>query len=108
MPPSSNPIALQIVRAARLAARTVIGRFLRNGDVMWMTLLHRGRAHHNEAAARAQFLDVPCPAIPHTGPQSTDQLIDERSQRSLVRHPSLDAFGHEFVAAALGLAIAVL
>src|SRR5262249_4790156 len=97
MPPSSSANRLHAVRTARLGTRTVIRRFLRNSDVMGMTLLHRRRTHHDEAAARAQFLDVPCTAVTHAGPQSTHELVDERRQRPLVGHPSLDAFGHQFV-----------
>src|SRR5262245_60069075 len=67
--------------------RAAVGRFLRNGDVMRMALLHRRRAHQDEAAAGAQFLDVPGPAVSHAGPQSPHQLIHEWRQRSLVGNP---------------------
>src|SRR5262245_16134390 len=74
---------------------------------MRMALLHRRRAHLNEARAGAQLLDVPGPAISHPGPQSADQLIDEWRQWPLVGDPSLDALGHQLVGLTVSLAIAV-
>src|SRR3954447_23476451 len=63
-----RPRRLAAVRASVVAARAVVGRFLRNDDVMRMTLLHRRAAHHDEAAAGAQVLDIPAAAIAHAGP----------------------------------------
>src|SRR5262249_56442082 len=79
------------VRAGVVGAGTVVGRFLRNSDVMRMTLLHRRRAHLDEARLGAQLLDVPGPTIPHAGPKPADELVDERRQVALVRHAALDA-----------------
>src|SRR6266511_5658488 len=75
---------------------------------MRMALLHRGRAHRDEAAPRAQLLDVPGPTIPHPGTEPADQLIDEPRQRPLVRDTPLDALGHQLVALAVPLTVAVL
>src|SRR5947209_19558894 len=75
---------------------------------MWMTLLHRGRAHEDEARPGAQFFNVPGAAVAHPGPQPAYQLVDERGQGALVGHTSLDAFGHQLVPAVLALAVAVL
>src|SRR5687767_10002295 len=60
----ANP-ASQKHRTSRLArigpgnlgARAVVRRFLRNGNVMRMALLHRRGAHHDKAGARPQLLD---------------------------------------------------
>src|SRR5262245_2447556 len=68
---------------------------------MGMTLLHARRAHHDEASARAQLFDVPCPAITHAGPQPADQLINKRRQGPFVRHASFDPLGHQLAAVAL-------
>ena len=46
--------------------------FLRDKNVMRMALLHRGRAHRDEAALGAQFFDIPCSAITHAGAEPTD------------------------------------
>src|SRR5260370_14838744 len=75
---------------------------------MWMTLLHRRLAHLDEARAGAQLLDVPGAAVAHPRPKSADELIDERGQRPLVRHPALDALRHQLVPPAVALTVAVL
>src|ERR1700732_2789767 len=71
---------LSAVRADVFRAGAVVGRFLRNADVMRMTLLNGGRAHEDKAGPRAQLLNVPGAAIAHSRPQAAHQLIDERGQ----------------------------
>src|SRR4051794_14485573 len=109
LPTRSRPTAANSVTVLGrvVEAGRVVGRFLRNGDVMWMTLLHRRRAYLDEAGASAQFLDVSGAAVPHAGPQPAHQLVDERSQRTLVGHSSLDSLGHQFVPLPVLLAVAV-
>src|SRR5262245_32504501 len=93
---------LYAVVAAVLGPRTVVGGFLRNGDVMGMALLYRGRADEDEARAGAQLLDVACPTVAHAGPQPAHELVDERRQRSLVGHASFDTLRHQLAAAGGG------
>ena len=45
----------------------------------------------------AQLLDGSGSAITHASPQPADELVDERSQGSLVGHAAFDAFGDQFV-----------
>src|SRR5262245_22255595 len=53
-PPSSpSPTRLAAVRLHILRPRAVVRRFLRDGNVMGMTLLHRRPAHHDEAGTGA-------------------------------------------------------
>src|SRR5436189_6040151 len=48
--PRQRTKALTAIRAGVLGPRRIVRRFLRNGDVMGMTLLHRSRGHENEPA----------------------------------------------------------
>src|SRR5207249_8699780 len=99
---------LAAIRGSIVGTRAVVGRFLRNDDVMRMALLHRRRAHLDEASAGPQFLNVPGAAIAHARSQPADKLVDERRQVPLVRHSPLDAFGHQLAAGAeVLLAVAV-
>src|SRR5947209_19699950 len=75
---------------------------------MRMTLLHRGRAHQDKAGAAAQFFNVPRATVAHSGSKSAYQLVNERGQRALVRHPSLDSFGDQLVPCTDLLTITVL
>src|SRR5262249_25516118 len=104
----SSTSRLASVRPWRLRARAVVRRFLRNGDVMRMALLHGRGAHHDESAARPQLLDVPCPTVPHSGPQPADELVDKWREWSLVRNAPLDPLRHQLVRLAVPLAIAIL
>src|SRR5438552_6684283 len=74
---------------------------------MWMTLLYRGRAHHDEAGPRPQFLDIPRATVAHAGPQPADQLVDEWRQVALVRHPALDPLRHQLDARRFGLPVPI-
>src|SRR5262249_32008113 len=94
---SPSPRPLANVRIGVLRPGAVVGRFLRNGDVMRMALLNRRAAHLDEASPRPQLLDVPGAAVPHAGPQTAHQLVNERPERPLVGHAALHAFRHELV-----------
>src|SRR5216684_497373 len=87
------------------AARGVVRRFLRNENVMGMALPHRSPAHENEPGLGAQLFNIPRSAITHAGPQTAHQLIDERRQVALVRHPAFNPFGHELAGLVARLAI---
>jgi len=87
-----HPAALRIIAPGVLG--TIVGRFLRNSDVMRVALPHTGSGDLDESRIRAQLLDRSRSAIPHTRSQSAHKLIDERSQRSFERHPAFDSFGH--------------
>src|SRR5262245_24873195 len=91
-----------------LRPRAVVWRFLRNGNVMRMALLHRRPAHLDKASARPQLLNVPSAAIAHARSQPAHELIDERPQRPLVRHAPFHAFRHELVPWPVRLAISIL
>src|SRR4051794_3264623 len=95
-------------RAGKICPRAVIGRFLRDGDVMRMALLHTCRAHQNEAGPRAQLLNVASATVAHACPQSAYQLVDERRQWTLVRHSPLDSLGNQLVPRGGILPVAVL
>ena len=80
---------------------------------MRMALLHRGPAHQDEPGLRsANPRSFRVAAIAHARPQTADELINERGQMPLVRHPPLDAFRHQLAvlpaiaAAALPIAVA--
>src|SRR5438105_1488618 len=75
-PAAHASASLAVVRRSVIRG-SVIRRFLRDKDVMRMTLLHRRGAHLNEAGAGAQILDGPRAAVPHAGPQTPHQLSDE-------------------------------
>src|SRR5438132_12034496 len=93
---STKAARLTAVRARVGRGRTVVWRFLRNTDVMGMTLLHRRRRHLDEAGAGAYFLDIPAAAVPQARPQSADQVVDEWGQLAFVGYPALNAFRHHF------------
>src|SRR5688572_25609197 len=58
--PTSQPAARLIaIHAHRIGARRVIGSFLRDKNVMRVTLLHRGARDHDEAALGPQLFDRP-------------------------------------------------
>src|SRR5690242_5113509 len=85
--PTSPPSRARLI-AVRTAiiGRRVIRSFLRNEDVMRMTLLHRRGADLNESSARPQFLNRSGPAVTHAGSQSTDHLLHEWTEQTLVGH----------------------
>src|SRR5205807_1361963 len=61
--PSATTRLVIAAIGVRRPRRGVVGCFLRNENVMRMTLLHRCPAHHDEAGLRVQLLDVAGPAI---------------------------------------------
>src|SRR5260370_27382294 len=98
---------LTAVRAGILGPRAVVGRFLRNDDVMGMTLLYRCPADENEAGACLQFLQVFRSAIAHSRPEAAYKLIHEWRQVAFERNPAFDSFRHELNATAV-LTVAVV
>src|SRR5260370_38309396 len=85
----------------------VVWRFLRNGDVMWMTLPHTRWRDLDESCFLAQLVDRSRTAITHAGPEAPHELIDERTQRSFEGHAPFDPFGDQFIRAAAAACLSV-
>src|SRR5262249_26843734 len=96
----SKPANLTALTAARVRGAVVRG-FLRDKDVMRVTLLDRRRGHLDEPGLHPEFLQRLAAAITHPGPQAADQLVHERGQVPLVRHTPLDPLGDELPIARL-------
>src|SRR5207249_221368 len=91
----SRAETLQPVRTGRVRG-AVVRRFLRNGNVMRVALLHTRRGHLNEPRLGSEFVEGPAAAVTHSGAQAADQLINEWGQLTLVGDAALDSFGHQF------------
>src|SRR3954447_8561499 len=78
------------------ASAPIVRRLLRDRHVVRMRLPQAGRGDPNELRV-VQLLDRRRAAIPHRLPQSPDELVQDRRERSLVRNASLDSLRHELV-----------
>src|SRR5271165_6978744 len=102
--------AFPSVRAIYHQARThllqpVIGRFLGDDDVVYVAFAKAGRCDAEEFRFVLQFADRSRAAISHAGAQAADKLINHLGQRTFIRDAAFDAFGNEFAAGFLGVAI---
>src|SRR5262245_8522790 len=104
----SQPRARLIaVRAHRVGTRRIVRRFLRDENVMRVTLLHRRAGDREEPALGPQLFDRPRAAVAHAGLEAAHELIDKRRQMPLVRHSAFDSLGHELAGGRGRLAVAI-
>src|SRR6266478_9785818 len=73
---------------------TVVGRFLRDRNIVRMALCDAGRRDAAEAGLFAELLDVAGTAVAHAGAEPADELVNEIAQWPAVRDAALDALGH--------------
>src|SRR5580693_1605920 len=73
----------------------VIGGFAGDRDVVDVALAQPSPGDPHEGAVLLHLADRAVAGIAHRRPQSADQLVDDVADRPLVRHPSLDTFGHK-------------
>src|SRR4029078_2054887 len=85
----------------------VVRRFLRDCDVMRMTLPNARRRDLYELRFRSQFFDRLCAAVAHPGPQSTDELIDVTAERPLEGNAPFDSSRHQLARASFGAALPI-
>src|SRR4051794_9699699 len=78
------------------ASAAIVRRFLRDRHVMGVRLAQaRGRDAHE--ARLLHLLDGRRAAIAHRLAEPADELVDDRTERPLVRDAPLDPFGDELV-----------
>src|SRR5687768_7438577 len=65
----------------RRVLHRVIGRLLRDRNIVRVALRHARRGDAGEAGVLAEFLDVLRPAIPHPRAEAADHLVHEVRQR---------------------------
>src|SRR5581483_1152851 len=73
----------------------VVRSFLGDDDVVHVALAVGGVADADEARLLAQLGERSAAEVAHAGAEPADELVDVRRERPLVRHPALDALGHE-------------
>src|SRR5262249_53891935 len=84
---------------------TIIRCFLGDLHVVDMRLAHAGCGDLDELRAGAQRVDRGAAAVAHGGAHAAHELLDDRGERPLVRHPAFDTFGHEFLRRVLTLGV---
>lgn len=82
------------------AFHAVVRGFLGDDDVVGMAFPDGRRRHLDELRIPPQFIDRPRAAVAHAGPETAHELIQEHAERTLERHPSLDALRHQLVTTA--------
>src|SRR5512145_96285 len=90
-----------------LPIHAIVRRFLGNDDVVHMAFAESRDRLADERGILLQLGNRLAPAIAHPGLQSSDELINDRGQRSLVRHAAFDAFRHELLWRAPALAVPI-
>src|SRR5215831_12604872 len=78
------------------ASAPIVRRLLRDRHVVRMRLAQPGAGDAHEPRV-VQLRDRRRAAVAHGLAQAADQLMQDRRQRALVRHASLDPLGHELV-----------
>src|SRR4051812_33314680 len=78
------------------SATSVIGRVLRDRDVVRVRLAEPGAGDADEAG-RLHRVDRRRAAVPHRLPEAADDLVQDTGERPLVRHAALDSLGHELL-----------
>src|ERR1039458_9281781 len=89
----------------RLLLHPVVGRFLRDDDVVHVALAQAGGRDAQEARLGLQLGDAAGAAVPHAGAQAADHLIDQLGERPFGGHAAFDAFGNHFDVGILGIAV---
>ncbi len=79
----------------------VVGRFLRDGNVMGVALPHAGRRDLDEPRFRPQLLDRSWFRNNPCRPASRRQADRRTAERPLERHAAFDSFGHQLAGSPL-------
>src|SRR5690606_24460364 len=82
--------------SCRSAVAWVVRAFSRDANPMYMALANRGLRDANELGFCLQFRDAGGANVAHPSAQSADELVQHRSNRSLVGYLALDTLRHEF------------
>src|SRR5262249_31047170 len=77
----------------RALLRSVVGRFLRDGNVVDVAFTESCRGDANELRFALQLADLGAPAVAHARAQTADELVNHRADATLVGDATLDAFG---------------
>src|SRR4029077_5428495 len=83
----------------------VVGRFLRNLDVVHVALAGAGGRDANHLSLPLQFPDRRAAAVPHPGAEPAHELVDHGRDAALVCHAPFDPLGHELLGRAAALQI---
>src|SRR5690606_20698311 len=75
----------------------VVRRLLGDGHVVHVALALAGASDGHELRLAAHVLDRAATDITHGRAQAAGKLVDDVGDRAAVRHPALDAFGHQLV-----------
>src|SRR5262249_48734247 len=81
--------------ALRGLLQAVIRGLVRDVDVVDVALAEAGGGDAHEDGALNQLREAAGAEVAHARAQAADELLHDERQRALVRHPALDAFGHE-------------
>src|SRR6185437_9918564 len=82
--------------SSRRSFDPIVGCFLGDLHVVHVRFAHSRGRDLDELGAAAHLVDRRAAAVAHCGPYAAHELVDDRGERALVRHASLDAFGNEF------------
>src|SRR5919197_5121600 len=77
--------------------QTVIRRFSRDDDIMWMRLSQPCNRVPHELGFGPQRGDITDPAIAHSAPQSTDHLEDDVGDGAPVGYATLNPLRHKLL-----------
>src|SRR5262245_18911023 len=83
----------------------VVGRFLRNLDVVDVALASASGGDPNELGLSLQLRDRGAAAITHAGAKTAYQLVDHGGDAAFMGHAALDAFGNQLVGRAAAFEI---
>src|SRR5690606_10610367 len=75
----------------------IVRRFLRDRHVVHVAFLASRARDAHERRPRAHLLDAAAARIAHRSAQAADELLHDRDEAALVRHPPFDAFRHELL-----------
>src|SRR5690606_8875527 len=89
------------------SADLVVRRLLGDGHVVDVGLALAGAGDAHELRPGAHLLHRGAAHVAHRRAQAAGQLVDDAAQGAAVRHPALDAFGHQLVDVAGVLEVAV-
>ena len=89
--------AIIFVSFGRSRADRIIGRFLCDINIMRMALFKTRAGDPDKLRALVQVDDRFASRIPHTGLDSTNQLVNGIRNGSLIRNTALNAFRNQFL-----------
>ena len=74
--------------------RAIIWRFLRNGDVMRMTLPYTRRRNLDKSRFASELFDRMCAAVSHPRSHTADELVNECTEGTFERNAAFDSLGN--------------